>query len=56
MGDLGAGDLRDGFAILDDLYEPGARDQRLGLFAQGQWADEASGSGWLALQAQYRHK
>jgi len=32
-------------------YEPARRDQRLDLFGQGEWADQARGSAWLALQA-----
>jgi hypothetical protein len=45
-------DLRAGAAgFLGELYGPGARDQRLELFGQGQWADEVPGSAWLALQA-----
>jgi hypothetical protein len=32
-------------------HKPGARDPRLGLFAQGRWGDKARGSGWLAQQA-----
>jgi Domain of unknown function (DUF222) len=39
-----------GASFLSDVYGPQARDQRLGLFAQGQWCDEARPSGWLALQ------
>ena len=41
----------DGGRFLAGAYGPGARDQRLETFAQGQWADRAPGSGWLALQA-----
>ena len=41
----------DGGRFLAGAYGPGARDQRLETFAQGQWADKAPGSGWLALQA-----
>src|ERR1700753_1963268 len=29
----------------------GVRDEPLRLFRQGEWADTARGSGWLALQA-----
>jgi hypothetical protein len=32
--------------------DPGAPDQRLRLYRQGQWADVARGSGWLALQTE----
>ena len=45
------GYVEHGEGFLADVYGPGARDQRLELFGQGQWADEARGSGWLALQA-----
>jgi hypothetical protein len=44
-------DLGEGKRFLYEEYGPGARDQRLELFAQGGWADRAGGSGWLALQA-----
>ena len=44
------GDLREGKGYFYEEYGPGARDQRLELFAQGGWADRAGGSGWLALQ------
>ena len=44
-------DLGEGRRFLYEEYGPGARDQRLELFAQGRWADRAGGSGWLALQA-----
>ncbi len=37
---------------LDAESGPGARDQRLRLYRQGQWADVTRGSGWLALQTE----
>src|SRR5215469_9447381 len=45
------GDFIYGGESLAGAYGPGARDQRLQGFAQGQWADVAGPSGWLALQA-----
>src|SRR5215470_443222 len=45
------GDFIYGGESLAGAYGPGARDQRLQGFTQGQWADVAAGSGWLALQA-----
>lgn len=47
----GAAGLGGGRVLLHGEHRPGARDQRLRLFGQGRWADEAQGSGWLALQA-----
>jgi hypothetical protein len=51
MGDLENSNVGNSGTLLNDLYWLGARDQRLELFGQGQWADDARGSGWLALQA-----
>jgi hypothetical protein len=51
-GGLGVQDVcRETGGVQDGAYRSGARDERLGLFAEGQWADTARGSGWLALQA-----
>jgi Domain of unknown function (DUF222) len=47
---LGGSGVTAGAGFLSDVYGPGARDQRLGLFAQGRWCDEARPGGWLALQ------
>jgi hypothetical protein len=52
LGDSGLeGDAPAGAGFPSDACGPGSRDQRLGLFAQGQWGDVARPSGWLALQA-----
>jgi len=44
-------DVMMGREFLDGPDDPEARDRRLEWFAQGQWADAAPGSGWLAMQA-----
>src|SRR5579862_2502548 len=47
---LGDSGITTAAGFLSGVYGPGSRDQRLGLFAQGRWCDEARPSGWLALQ------
>ncbi|HUN36207.1 MAG TPA: DUF222 domain-containing protein [Trebonia sp.] len=48
----GAGGFQGGASVPAAVpHEPRPRDERLNLFGQGQWADDAPGSAWLALQA-----